>query len=85
LLWIDGDHSFRGCLGDITRWWPKLQPGGSMLLHDCYSGCDVQVAVGKFLLQAIDAEVVTGSINSSRHYRSPSGSLCHIRKRRSSR
>ena len=36
-LFIDGDHSRAGCLADINAWWPRLSPGGMMVLHDCYA------------------------------------------------
>ncbi len=80
LLWIDGDHSFVGCTGDIRRWWPRLKPGGSMVLHDCYLGNEVMDAVSAFLATASDAQIVVGVINTRAHFRSPTGSLCHIRK-----
>jgi predicted O-methyltransferase YrrM len=82
LLWIDGDHSFEGCSGDIKRWWPRLSPGGSMILHDCYLGCEVLDAVSNFLTEVRDAEIVTGTVNTRAHFRSPTGSICHIRKLR---
>lgn len=34
LVFIDGDHTFNGCLSDIDAWWPKLKLGGVMLGHD---------------------------------------------------
>jgi predicted O-methyltransferase YrrM len=39
-LLIDGDHSRQACLADITTWWPRLMPGGLMVLHDCYASLD---------------------------------------------
>jgi len=80
LLWIDGDHSLAGCLGDIRRWWPRLVPGGSMVLHDCYLGCEVMDAVSVFLSEESNYEIVAGAVNGRAHFRSPSGSICHIRK-----
>jgi predicted O-methyltransferase YrrM len=82
LLWIDGDHSLAGCSGDIKQWWPRLSPGGSMILHDCYLGCEVLDAVSMFLAEARDAEIVTGAVNTRAHFRSATGSICHIRKLR---
>jgi len=80
LLWIDGDHSLAGCLGDITRWWPRLAPGGSMILHDCYLGSEVMDAVAVFLKERRDYLIVAGVVNGRTHCRSATGSLCHIRK-----
>jgi predicted O-methyltransferase YrrM len=34
LIFIDGDHSFEGCLGDIEAWYPRLKEGGVLALHD---------------------------------------------------
>lgn len=35
LAFIDGDHSYEGCLGDLRSVWSKMKPGGSILVHDC--------------------------------------------------
>jgi predicted O-methyltransferase YrrM len=34
LVFIDGDHSYEGCKGDITAWLPNIKPGGIMAVHD---------------------------------------------------
>lgn len=34
LVFIDGDHSFEGCAGDIICWLRNLKPGGVMVVHD---------------------------------------------------
>lgn len=80
LLWIDGDHSLAGCSADIRQWWPRLSPGGNMVLHDCYLGSEVMEAVSNFLRHSSDAEMQFGSVNTRSHHRSPTGSLCLIRK-----
>ena len=36
-LFIDGDHSYEGCLKDINTWFPSLSPGGIIVFHDAYS------------------------------------------------
>jgi predicted O-methyltransferase YrrM len=33
-VFIDGDHSFVGVIGDVECWAPKLSPGGLMLIDD---------------------------------------------------
>ena len=38
LAFIDGDHSYEGCLADIEAWRPHLAPGGRMLGHDAWPG-----------------------------------------------
>ena len=34
LVFIDGDHSYNGCKGDILAWLPNIKPGGIMAVHD---------------------------------------------------
>lgn len=34
IVFIDGDHSYEGCKGDIEAWLPNLKPGGLLLIHD---------------------------------------------------
>lgn len=34
LVFVDGDHSFEGCLADIRAWIPKVAPGGWIGGHD---------------------------------------------------
>jgi len=34
LLWVDGDHSLAGTLGDWRAWLPRLRPGAKVALHD---------------------------------------------------
>lgn len=33
-IYIDGDHTYEGCLQDVTSWYPKLRPGGFMVGDD---------------------------------------------------
>jgi predicted O-methyltransferase YrrM len=48
LLWIDGDHSYKGVAKDIGYWADKVQPGGFMVFHDYPSmGGKVLGAVGR--------------------------------------
>ncbi len=34
LIWIDGDHSFKGGMKDFTLFWPKLKRNGFIFFHD---------------------------------------------------
>jgi predicted O-methyltransferase YrrM len=79
LLFIDGDHSFQGCLNDLENWWPALERGGQVVLHDCYLGNEVQDAVVEFLSRH-EATVVQPPWRGREHWRYPTGSLCHFSK-----
>jgi len=46
-VWIDGDHRYSGCIGDIRAWWPKLKDGGWMGGDDLIHG-GVRPAVEEF-------------------------------------
>lgn len=34
LVFIDGDHEYEGCAGDILGWLPHIRRGGIMAVHD---------------------------------------------------
>lgn len=34
LLFVDGDHTYEGALGDATLWWPHLKKDGFIIFHD---------------------------------------------------
>lgn len=42
-VFVDGDHSYEGAAADIRNFWPKLKPGGFMLVQD--SVREVETAV----------------------------------------
>jgi predicted O-methyltransferase YrrM len=33
-IYIDGDHSYKWALHDITNYWAKVKPGGVLCGHD---------------------------------------------------
>lgn len=37
-LFIDGDHSYEGCAGDIIAWTPNMKVGGFVAVHDYNKG-----------------------------------------------
>lgn len=80
VLFIDGDHSFEGCLADLKNWYPKLKIGGHILLHDCYFGCEVQESVISFM-KSYEVDVIIPPYKSHEHRRYETGSLCHLIKR----
>ena len=34
LVFIDGNHTYEGCKGDIEAWLPLLKPSGILAIHD---------------------------------------------------
>lgn len=38
MVFVDGDHTYEGCKGDIEAWFPHLAPGGIMAVHDYLKG-----------------------------------------------
>jgi predicted O-methyltransferase YrrM len=79
VVYIDGDHSFQGCLNDLHNWCDDLMPGGHVILHDCYYGNEVQQAVVEYLRGKNVIMHLTPFI--PRHHKNvPTGSLCHFQK-----
>lgn len=33
-LFIDGDHTYKGCLSDFVVWYSRVKPGGRIIFHD---------------------------------------------------
>ena len=80
LLFIDGDHSYNGCINDLQSWWPKVSIGGYIVLHDCYLGSEVQSAVVNFLSDK-KYDIIYSPFIQRNHYKVSSGSLCCVIKR----
>lgn len=34
MVFVDGEHSYEGCKGDIEAWLPNIKPGGLLVIHD---------------------------------------------------
>lgn len=79
VVYIDGDHSFQGCLNDLHNWCDDLVPGGHVVLHDCYYGNEVQQAVVEYLRGKNVIMHLTPFIPHQHKY-TPTGSLCHFQK-----
>jgi predicted O-methyltransferase YrrM len=45
LLFIDGDHSYDGCLADIQNYVPRVRSGGALMIHDSLSESGVTRAI----------------------------------------
>lgn len=48
LIYIDGDHSYEGCLRDIEDWYPKLKKGG-FLVGDDFRDDEMRVTLKKYI------------------------------------
>lgn len=38
MVFVDGEHSYEGCTGDINNWMPNLKKGGILAVHDYKKG-----------------------------------------------
>jgi predicted O-methyltransferase YrrM len=50
VLHIDGAHRFKPAREDIVAWGKRVEPGGSMLIHDSFSSVGVTLAIMASLL-----------------------------------
>jgi hypothetical protein len=67
LAFVDGDHSFEGCLNDLQAVWPKVKKGGVILVHDCIPNSEPLGAVKKFTgMKQISYEIVNGTWGMAR-------------------
>ncbi len=88
-LFIDGDHSYEGCLKDLNTWFPSLSNGGLIVFHDAFSdqsefewGWDkigVFEAIMEFSRHNV-LEFIIPPSSTSRFWENPHGSLCIARK-----
>jgi len=79
LVFVDGDHSTEGCAADLAAFYPRLTPGGHILLHDSYPGTGVQGAALDFV-RSSDAVVVRSPYIISSHWQTEYGSIAHLIK-----
>ena len=77
-LFIDGDHSYEGCLKDINTWFPSLSPGGLIAFHDAFSSMPdfgVHEAIMEFSRHN-DLNFIIPPSTTSRFWENSNGSLC---------
>lgn len=60
LVYIDGDHSYKGVKSDIAAWWPKLMKGGLMAFHDF---ANYDYGVNRAVVEFIEGEQFVNIIN----------------------
>lgn len=64
LLFIDGDHSYKGCSDDISWWIPNLDKDAVVFFHDCdESSPGVMQAVSEYV------ELNKGSVKEFKLYK----------------
>ena len=79
VLFVDGDHSYDGCTPDLENWFPVLERGGHILLHDNYQGSEVQQAIIDFLGRH-KVRVIVPPYIPAQHWHLPLGSIVHLTK-----
>jgi predicted O-methyltransferase YrrM len=62
MVFVDADHSYSGCKGDILSWLPNIKPGGIMAVHDynkkeVYKDGPIENAPHPKLWQGVDRAV----------------------------
>jgi predicted O-methyltransferase YrrM len=82
VLYIDGDHSYNGCMNDILNWYGHLLPNGHLILHDAYLGTHgVQDALIDFLSEHPELQVIQSPFIGASYWHYPAGSMAHFIKR----
>jgi predicted O-methyltransferase YrrM len=66
LLFIDGDHSYEGCLADMEAWLPRVRPGGWVAFHDAGQEGVARALRERFPRAARSLGVQSGSIFAAR-------------------
>jgi len=62
LAFVDGDHSYEGCLYDLQTVWPKMKQGSVILVHDCVQNSEPLLAVKTFTQEKnITFEIIPGT------------------------
>lgn len=82
LLFIDGDHTYEGCLADVENWYGHLRNNGHLLFHDSYLGTHgVQQAIAEFMTRHPELQVIQSPFIGPAYWHYPAGSLAHFIKR----
>ena len=74
LLFIDGDHTYKGVKKDIESWYPFVKKDGVIFFHDCD---DTGISVMRAVLEFAD----THTIKNIKFFKESSGknsSMCRI-------
>lgn len=82
VLFIDGDHSYVGCMNDMRNWYSHLAVNGHLVLHDSYLGhWGVQDAIADFMDRHPELQIVQSPFIGPYYWHYPAGSMAHLIKR----
>lgn len=82
VLFIDGDHSYEGCMADIVNWYGSLAVNGHLLFHDAYLGRHgVQDAIVDFMDGHPELQVIQSPFIGRNYWHYPAGSIAHLIRR----
>lgn len=82
VLFIDGDHSYEGCMADTENWYGNLAVSGHLLFHDAYLGDHgVQDAIADFVDRHPELQVIQSPFIGPTYWNYPAGSIAHFIKR----
>jgi predicted O-methyltransferase YrrM len=62
LIYIDADHTYKGCLQDIIEWYPKVKNGG-LLLGDDYKVYQSKTGVDFGVIEAVNRFAKDNNLN----------------------
>ena len=69
LAYVDGDHSFEGCLNDLRAIWPKIKKGGILAGHDYLNPAyGVREAVQVFAKEILESDTDVLVLNVIEEY-----------------
>lgn len=73
MLFVDGDHSYEGCLADVRKFLPLVREGGLMVLHDVFGWFDAQGNNGSPVNKVCEELIAEGMehLLIDTHYMSP--------------